>query len=86
MIPLFEIDRERVVGSCAYSFLRPVIPQHGSDTLTILTSPIFVTELIDPEDPLLGFVVEQVRALRADGEVVVIANEARNVRPTSTAS
>jgi glycosyltransferase involved in cell wall biosynthesis len=40
---------------------------------------IFVTQLIDPDDPVLGFVVPQVRTLGAHFDVVVIANEVRSV-------
>jgi glycosyltransferase involved in cell wall biosynthesis len=40
-----------------------------------------VTQLVDPDDPVLGFVVDQIRALRVDGDVVVIANEVRQVPP-----
>ena len=40
---------------------------------------IFVTQLIDPDDPVLGFVVPQVRALAAHFDVLVIANEVRSV-------
>ena len=39
---------------------------------------IFVTQLIDPDDPVLGFVVPQVRVLAAHFDVVVIANEVRS--------
>ena len=39
---------------------------------------IFVTQLIDPDDPVLGFVVPQVRALAAHFDVLVIANEVRS--------
>ena len=40
-----------------------------------------MTQLVDPDDPVLGFVVNQIRALAEDGDVIVIANEARNVPP-----
>jgi glycosyltransferase involved in cell wall biosynthesis len=40
-----------------------------------------VTQLVDPDDPVLGFVVDQIRALRADGGVIVVANEVRHVPP-----
>jgi len=40
-----------------------------------------VTQLVDPDDPVLGFVVDQIRALRTDGDVIVIANEVRHVPP-----
>jgi len=45
-----------------------------------MTTLIFVTQLVDPEDPGLGFVVGQIRALaeRVD-RLVVIANEVRSV-------
>lgn len=36
---------------------------------------VFVTQLIDPDDPVLGFVVAQVRELARHADVVVIANE-----------
>ncbi len=40
---------------------------------------IFVTQLIDADDPVLGFVVPQIRTLAARAEVIVIANEVRQV-------
>ena len=40
---------------------------------------IFVTQLIDPDDPVMGFVVPQVRSLAAHVDVLVIANEVRAV-------
>src|SRR5579862_4346905 len=45
-----------------------------------MTTLIFVTQLVDPEDPALGFVIGQIRALakRVD-RLVVIANEVRTV-------
>jgi len=45
-----------------------------------MTTLLFVTQLVDPEDPALGFVVGQIRALaeRVD-RLVVIANEVRTV-------
>ena len=41
---------------------------------------VFVTQLIDPDDPVLGFVVPQIRVLaeRVD-HLTVIANEVRSV-------
>lgn len=45
-----------------------------------MTTVIFVTQLIDPSDPILGFVVPVVRALHRQGaQVVVIANEVRRI-------
>ena len=38
---------------------------------------LFVTQLVDPEDPVLGFVVQQLEALTAVADVTVIANEVR---------
>ena len=41
---------------------------------------VFVTQLIDPDDPVLGFVVPQIRTLAAHCDrLVVIANEVRSV-------
>ena len=40
---------------------------------------VFVTQLIDPDDPVLGFVVPQIHALTERFDVVVIANEVRQV-------
>jgi glycosyltransferase involved in cell wall biosynthesis len=40
---------------------------------------VFVTQLIDPDDPVLGFVVPQIRVLTERFDVVVIANEVRRV-------
>jgi len=48
-------------------------------TLDRLPSLLFVTQLVDPDDPVLGFVVDQIRALRDTGDVIVVANEARHV-------
>jgi glycosyltransferase involved in cell wall biosynthesis len=45
-----------------------------------MTSLVFVTQLVDPDDPVLGFVVAQVRALTERfTTVVVVANEVRTV-------
>jgi glycosyltransferase involved in cell wall biosynthesis len=45
-----------------------------------LINLVFVTQLLDPEDPVLGFVIGPVRALaRSADHVVVIANEVRAV-------
>src|SRR4051812_47919361 len=39
---------------------------------------VFVTQLVDPDDPVLGFVVAQIEALATRCErLVVIANEVR---------
>jgi glycosyltransferase involved in cell wall biosynthesis len=38
---------------------------------------VFVTQLIDPDDPVLGFVVAQIQALSTLADVVVISNEVR---------
>jgi glycosyltransferase involved in cell wall biosynthesis len=40
---------------------------------------VFVTQLIDPEDPVLGFVTTQIRVLAQRFDVVVIANEVRTM-------
>lgn len=41
---------------------------------------IFVTQVVDPADPVLGFAVNWIRALAAEcAEVVVVANEVREV-------
>jgi glycosyltransferase involved in cell wall biosynthesis len=41
---------------------------------------VFVTQVVDPDDPVLGFVLRQVRELAArDVDVVVVANEVRRV-------
>ena len=40
---------------------------------------VFATQLIDPDDPVLGFVVPQIRVLAERFDVVVIANEVRRV-------
>jgi glycosyltransferase involved in cell wall biosynthesis len=40
---------------------------------------IFVTQMIDADDPVMGFVVPQVRRLAAHVDVLVIANEVRSV-------
>ena len=47
---------------------------------------VFVTQLIDPDDPDLGFVVPQIRVLanRVD-HLTVIANEVRSI-PTDVAA
>ena len=43
---------------------------------------VFVTQLIDPADPVLGFSISLIRALRArTASLVVIANEVRHVPP-----
>lgn len=45
-----------------------------------MTSVIFATQVVDPDDPVLGFVVNQVRALVSRGaRVAVVANEVRRV-------
>jgi glycosyltransferase involved in cell wall biosynthesis len=38
---------------------------------------VFVTQLIDPDDPVLGFVVRQIQVLTTLADVVVISNEVR---------
>jgi glycosyltransferase involved in cell wall biosynthesis len=41
---------------------------------------IFVTQLVDPDDPVLGFVIPQIRALAARVDrVTVVANEVRSI-------
>jgi glycosyltransferase involved in cell wall biosynthesis len=40
---------------------------------------VFVTQLIDPDDPVLGFVVPQLKVLSRRFDLVVIANEVRRV-------
>jgi glycosyltransferase involved in cell wall biosynthesis len=40
---------------------------------------VFVTQLVDPDDSVLGFVIPQLRALAARFDLVVIANEVRRV-------
>jgi glycosyltransferase involved in cell wall biosynthesis len=52
---------------------RPIASLDGVERL------IFVTQLIDPDDPVLGFVVSQVRSLSTHADVLVIANEVRSV-------
>src|SRR4051812_33877857 len=44
-----------------------------------MTSLIFVTQLVDEEDPVLGFVTDWVRALARRADVTVIANGVRRV-------
>jgi glycosyltransferase involved in cell wall biosynthesis len=63
-------------GPSRQEFLHP-----SSVTLARLPSLLFVTQLVDPDDPVLGFVVDQIRALRAEGDVIVVANEVRRVPP-----
>ena len=65
-----------MVGPSRQEFLHP-----SSVTLARLPSLLFVTQLVDPDDPVLGFVVDQIRALRAEGDVIVVANEVRRVPP-----
>jgi hypothetical protein len=38
-----------------------------------------VTQRIDPDDPVMGFIVPQVRSLAAHVDVLVIANKVRAV-------
>ncbi|HUF99351.1 MAG TPA: glycosyltransferase family 4 protein [Ilumatobacter sp.] len=45
-----------------------------------MTDIIFVTQLVDPDDPVLGFTIRQIQALAQRARrVVVIANEVRHV-------
>ena len=53
------------------------LPVTGS--LRSMETLVFVTQLIDPDDPVLGFVVPQIRVLTERFDVVVIANEVRRV-------
>jgi glycosyltransferase involved in cell wall biosynthesis len=48
-------------------------------TLLGVETLVFVTQLIDPDDPVLGFVTSQIRVLARRFDVVVIANEVRAV-------
>ena len=45
-----------------------------------MPSLIFVTQIIDPDDPVLGFVVPQLRVLGERCELRVVANEVRDPR------
>ena len=79
--------RREDAGDDEHVHVRPWrrVPHPWSVTLDSLPSLLFVTQLVDPDDPVLGFVVDQIRALRADGGVIVVANEVRACRPTSRA-
>ena len=55
-------------------------PDRLAGSLAAVQGLVFVTQLIDPADPVLGFVVPQIRTLATHCDrLVVIANEVRSV-------
>ncbi len=57
---------------------REDFPVHAP-SLRRLVSIVFVTQVVDPDDPVLGFVVPQLGALAERCDLVVIANEVRSL-------
>jgi len=73
-VPGDECTPRHRCGNSAHEDLRRHAP-----SLRRLVSIVFVTQVVDPDDPVLGFVVPQLRALAELCDLVVIANEVRSV-------
>ena len=73
-VPGGECTSRRPRGNSAPDDFRVHAP-----SLRRLVSIVFVTQVVDPDDPVLGFVVPQLGALAERCDLVVIANEVRSL-------